>query len=306
MSAFLVRRLLGAVTVVIALLLFTFFATYYIGDPIGLLVDPELYTEAEIAEIRSANGYDDPMWKQFARYVERVVQGDFGTSLWQQRPATELVLDRLPATVLLALTTVAFVTLLSVVLAVTAIWQRGRWAEHLITFVSTALACIPSFWLALVLILGLAVHLAWFPTSGYGEARNLVLPVLALSAQPVGTLTQVLHTGLQGEIGQPYVGVARSKGLTERMLLTSHVLRNSLVLLMTMLGSMLAMLLNGSVLIEAVFAWPGVGDLGLQAVRKRDLPVLTAVVFYAGISVTLINLLIDVIYARLDPRVRLP
>jgi peptide/nickel transport system permease protein len=132
------------------------------------------------------------------------------------------------------------------------------------------------------------------------------MPVVALAALPIGHMTQVLHAGLQSEVAQPYVAVARAKGLTERALLTTHVLRNSLVLLMTIVGSMLASLLNGAVLVEAVFAWPGIGDLGLQAVRQRDLPVLTAVVFYAGVMVTMINFGIDLIYARLDPRVRLP
>lgn len=306
MSAFLIKRSLGAVTVVIALLLFTFFATYFIGDPIGLLVDPELATEEEIAEIRAAAGLDRPLWAQFGAYANRVIRGDFGTSLWHQRPASELVFDRLPATIRLALLTVAVVVIVSVALALIAVWQRDKLVERLILLVATALACVPSFWLALVLILIFAVNLAWLPTSGFGGFRHTIMPVVSLAALPIGHLTQVLHAGLLTEIGQPYVGVARAKGLTERALLLTHVLRNSMVLLMTVVGSMLAVLLNGAVLVEAVFAWPGIGDLGLQAVRRRDLPVLTAVVFYAGVSVTVINLAVDLVYARVDPRVRLP
>jgi peptide/nickel transport system permease protein len=306
MSSYLVKRALGAIAVMIALLLFTFFATYFIGDPIALLVDPELSSEQEIAEIRAAAGLDQPIWQQFWNYGSRVVRGDFGTSLFHHRPASELVFDRLPATIRLALITVTVVVIASVSLALIATRARGTATERVILFVATALACVPSFWLALVLIVIFAVNLAWLPTSGIGGFRYTIMPVVALAALPIGHMTQVLHAGLQSEVAQPYVAVARAKGLTERALLTTHVLRNSLVLLMTIVGSMLASLLNGAVLVEAVFAWPGIGDLGLQAVRQRDLPVLTAVVFYAGVMVTMINFGIDLIYARLDPRVRLP
>ena len=306
MTRYLIKRAGGAVAVVIALLVFTFLATYMIGDPVGLLVDPELSSDEEIAAIRAAAGLDEPLPVQFYEFTGRVIRGDFGTSLFHHRPARDLVFDRLPATFRLALLTVSVALVVSVSLAVIATWQKGKWIERVILLTSTALVCIPSFWLALVLILIFAVNLAWLPTSGTGGPRYFIMPIIALSALPIGHLTQVLHTGLVNEFLQPYVGVARAKGLTERTLLTRHVLRNSLVLLMTLIGSMLAALLNGAVLVEAIFAWPGIGDLGLQAVRQRDLPVLTAVVFYAGISVTLINFLVDVIYTRVDPRVRLP
>ena len=305
MGAYLLRRLLGVAGVIFGLIVFTFFATSFIGDPVSLMMDTELATDEDIAAVRAANGLDAPLPERFGRYLGDVLRGDFGDSLWQNRPATEIVLERVPATLLLAGATVAFSIVMSVGLAVLATMKRGTWVEQTVTVVATALACIPSFWLALVLILLLAVRLALFPTSGYGQPINIVLPVLAISAQPIGYLTQVLHTGLKRDAAEPYARTARSRGLTEGAILFRHVFRNTAILATTMVGAMIAALINGTVLAESVFAWPGIGDLGLQAVHQRDLPVLTAVIFYAGVTVTLINLMVDLVYARLDPRIRL-
>lgn len=303
MATSVARRGLGAIAVLVALILFTFIATNLIGDPVGLLVDQELATDEDIAAIRSASGLDKPLPERFARYAGDVLRGDFGTSLWQNRPASEVVLERIPATLLLAGVTVVVAFAVSVVLAMVAVWQRDRWPERAIILVSTALACIPPFWLALVLILLFAVRVNLLPTSGYGEPRHLILPVCSLAALPIGHFTQVLYTGMLTEIDQQYVRTARAKGLRERTVIGIHVLRNSSILAATMIGSMLAVLVNGAVLAEAVFAWPGIGNLGLAAVQNRDLPVLTAVIFYAGCTVTMINLLVDLVYIRLDPRI---
>lgn len=305
MTALLIRRGGGALLVAVALILFTFIATHAIGDPISLMLDRELATDQDFAALRHAYGFDRPVWEQFLDYAGGVVRGDFGDSLMQHRPASQIVLEHLPATALLAGTTVVFSFAVAMLLVLIAVWQRGRWPENVITVVATALACVPPFWLALALIMVLAVRLSWLPTSGYGSWQNLILPVLALSAQPVGHITQILHAGMRSELDLQYVTVARAKGLRERIVLTRHVFRNSTVLAATILGSMLGVLLNGAILAEAVFAWPGIGNLGLEAVRGRDLPVLTAVVFYAGLSVTLVNLLVDVAYGWLDPRVRI-
>ena len=267
MGPYLLRRLVGVLAVIIGLILFTFFATRLIGDPVSLMVDPEMATEADIEAIRQANGLDDPMIIQFGRYVADVARGDFGESLWQNRPATTIVVERIPATLLLAGMTVVFSLVVATCLSLFAAMKQGTWIEKIIVVGSTALACIPSFWLALTLILILAVKLTIFPTSGYGEPINIVLPVLALSAQPIGYFTQVLHTGLIQESGEPYIRTARAKGLRERTVMFRHVFQNASILATTMVGAMLASLVNGTVLAESVFAWPGIGDLGLQAVH---------------------------------------
>lgn len=305
MGSYLLKRLGGALAVIIALVLFTFIATNLIGDPIALLADPELATEQDAERLREAAGLDRPLPERFVTYVADVIRGDFGDSIWQQQPARDLVLERAPATLMLAGITVVFSVVVAVILSVVAVWKSGHWLSHVIFVLSTALACIPSFWLAIVLIITLAVEIPIFPTSGYGEPIHLVLPVLALSAQPVGYFTQILTTGMREQIREQYVQTARAKGLTERSVMMGHVFRNTSILATTMIGSMIAALMNGAVLAEAVFSWPGIGNLGLQAVNNRDLPVLTAVVFYAGVTVTLVNVVVDVVYMRLDPRIRL-
>jgi peptide/nickel transport system permease protein len=298
------RRVAGSLAVIAGLLLFTFVATHVIGDPTNLIVDRELATDADRKLIRSANGFDDPVLEQFLRFAGGALRGDFGNSLWQNRPAGEVVLERIPATLLLTLLTVIVSFAVALVAAGIAVWKHGTAVESTVAFLATALACIPSFWLALALVMTLAVRLSLFPTSGYGSWNHLVLPVLALSAQPIGQLTQVLHASLLAERSRAYVWTARAKGLRERAVIARHMLRNTAVVTVTMFGSMLALLLNGAILAEAVFAWPGLGTTGLLAVRGRDLPVLVAVVFYAGVMVALVNLLVDLAYAMLDPRVR--
>ena len=290
---------------VVALVVFTFFATNILGDPIAMITDPETTTAEDMARLRAAHGLDKPLAERFVDHTIGVFTGDFGTSITSGRSAGEMVLERVPATVGLALITVIFSVIVAILLSIVAVRFRGKAISNVINVVSTALACLPSFWLAILLIIAFAVNWKILPTSGYGWDWHLILPVISLSAQPNGYLTQVLSTGMRNEFDQNYVRAARSRGLTEFNLLRDHVLRNTAILGVTMLGSMIASMVNGAVLAENIFAWPGIGNLGLTAVRNRDLPVLTAVIFYAGITVSGINLIMDVIYTRVDPRVRL-
>lgn len=305
MGRYLIKRLGGLLFVIVALVVFTFFATNVLGDPIAMLTDPETATAEDIARLRAANGLNRPLPERFLDHTIGALQGDFGKSIALGRPAGEVVLERVPATVGLAGATVIFSVMVAIVLSITAVRFRGRPVSNIINVISTALACLPSFWLAILLIIAFAVNWNILPTSGYGWGLHLILPVLSLSAQPIGYFTQVLTTGMRNEFDQNYVRTARSRGLTEFRLLRDHVLRNTSILGVTMLGAMIAALVNGAVLAENIFAWPGIGNLGLSAVRNRDLPVLTAVIFYAGVTVTMINLILDIIYTRIDPRVRL-
>lgn len=305
MTRYLIQRLLSSTGIIVALLVFVFLATHYIGDPIFLLVDSELNTEADRQALIERHGFDEPIWEQFVDYVSNALHGDFGNSIFQNRPATEIVVERIPATVLLAASALLFAFLVSIPLAIIGARNVGRWPDRLITVVSTALASVASFWLALGLIFVFAVQTSILPTSGYGSWQQLILPTLALSLPAIGQITQVVQASLQEELFQPYVVAARARGLTERAVMVRHALRNTLIVTVTMLGTTLAVLLNGTVLIESIFAWPGVGQVGLQAVQNRDLPVLAASVFYIGVVVTVINLLVDLAYVALDPRVRL-
>jgi peptide/nickel transport system permease protein len=292
MTAYLIRRLLSGAAVIAGLVMVCFIAAWVIGDPV------------ERDALAAAAGFDRPLHRQFLDYAGGVVRGDFGTSVWQNRPAAEVVLERVPATVLLAAVALAVTALVTVPAAVFAGRHAGRWPETVVTALATAAASTASFWWGLVLILVLAVRFQLLPTSGYGSWEHIVLPVLALTPQPIGRITQVLGTNVAGELRQQYVGTARSKGLRERTVMRRHVLRNTAIVGVTLFGGELAALLNGAVLVESIFAWPGVGQVALTAVQRRDLPVLMASVFYVGVLVTMLNLLVDLMYAWLDPRIR--
>ena len=305
MRGYVIRRVLSGMAVVAGLLVFVFFATHYIGDPVYLLVDSELSTDEDRQALIEQHGFDRPVWEQFADFASGVVRGDLGDSIIQGRPATEVVTERLPGTLLLTGAAIIFTFLVSIPAAVVAARNAGRWPETVITTLSTGMASTASFWLALGLIFVLAVRMPVLPTSGYGSWQNLILPTVALSTPAIGQITQLVQSSLTNELRQAYVVTARSKGLREQVIVTRHVLRNTALVTVTVFGGMLAALLNGTVLIESIFAWPGVGQVGLQAVQSRDLPVLTAAVIYIGVLVTAINLLVDLVYIYLDPRVRL-
>jgi peptide/nickel transport system permease protein len=183
--------------------------------------------------------------------------------------------------------------------------RRPGWVDQSITMLCTALASLPSFWFALALVFVFAARVSWLPTGGYGGARELILPAIALAAVPLGHLTLLLASTMRAEFGAQYIAVARAKGLGEWKLSLRHVLPNASLVLATQVGFLVATLLSGTVLIETVFAWPGLGQLGLEAVQQRDLPLVMATVIYIGTIVIVINLIVDLAYARLDPRVRL-
>ena len=305
MTRYVVSRLAGGIAVIAGVIVLSFFVTHYIGDPVFLLVDRELSTPEERQAMVEAGGFDRPAIDQFTDFAGGAVQGDFGTSIWQNRPASEVVIERIPATLLLAGASAVFTFAIAIPAALTAARNAGRWPETVITTVSTALASFTPFWLALSLILLFSVEVDVLPTSGYGVFPELILPVLALSAPAIGHITQIMQSSLTSEFVQPYVRTARSKGLPERLVGMRHVLPNAALVGVTLLGTLAANLMNGTVLIESIFAWPGLGQVSLQAIERRDLPVLMAAVFYLALVVTTINIVIDLLYMRLDPRVRL-
>lgn len=305
LGRYLVRRILSGMVVLWALVVLVFLAAYVIGDPVDLQATSELLTPADLAEMRHALGYDRPLPEQFVDFVSDLLRGDLGVSVSHSRPALDVLMERLPATLLLAGTAIAITIVFALPLALLAARRPGTPVETAIQAVSTALASLPSFWFGLAMIFVFAVRISWLPTGGYGGVRELLMPAIALAALPLGHTTLVLSAALRTEFSQQYVTVARAKGLSERVIATRHVLRNASLVFATQIGFLVVLLLNGTVLIETVFAWPGIGSLGLAAVHARDLPLVMATVIYIGLIVTIVNLVVDVAYARLDPRVRL-
>lgn len=303
MFRFIARRLAASVVVIFALIAVVFFMLHLVGDPARLML-PQEATVEQYEALRRQLGLDAPLYVQFGRYLSGLMRGDFGTSLWQGVPALTLVLDRLPNTLYLTLVTMAISVPTAIVLGVLAALRPGSPMDRAITVFSLGGISIANFWLGLMLILLFAVELRWLPTSGFGGLNFVILPALALAIRPIGRIGQLTRATVLDEMSKLYVNTARSKGLPERTVVVRHTLRNAALPVITLTGDELAGLLNGAVVIETLFAWPGLGSLMIQAIEHRDLPIVEASLFVVAVTVVLLNLLVDLSYSVLDPRVR--
>lgn len=288
--------LLGLVVVV-------FFMTHLVGDPASLMLRPEA-TEEQRQLVRERLGLNDPILVQFARFFTGVLRGDFGDSIWQRVPALPVVLERVPATLYLASVTLLLAVPISILLGIVSAIRPGSFVDRAVTVVSLGGVSTADFWLGLMLILLFAVRLGWLPTSGYGGLQYVLLPALALAFRPLGRISQVVRSAMLDQFSLPYVTTARSKGLTERVVVYLHTLKNAAIPIATLVGDEAASLLNGAVVIETVFGWPGVGILLIQAIERRDLPLIEASVMVIALMIVTVNLLVDLTYSYLDPRVR--
>jgi peptide/nickel transport system permease protein len=289
--------------VLLGLIVVVFFMTHLVGDPVDLMLRPEA-TEEQRQAVRERLGINDPIPVQFGRFLGGVVRGDFGESIWQRVPALPVVLDRLPATLYLASATLLLAVPLSIVLGIISAIRPGSIVDRSVTVVSLGGVSTADFWLGLMLILLFAVRLGWLPTSGYGGFQFVILPAVALAFRPLGRISQVVRSAMLDQFSQPYVITARAKGLTERVVVYLHTLKNAAIPVATLVGDEAASLLNGAVVIETVFGWPGVGILLIQAIERRDLPLIEASVMVIAVMIVTVNLVIDLTYSFLDPRVR--
>jgi peptide/nickel transport system permease protein len=280
-----------------------FFVTHLLGDPARLMLRPEA-TEEQVQQLRESLGLNDPLLVQFGRFMGDLVRGDIGNSLWQRVPAMPIVIGRLPATLYLAGVTLALAIPLALALGIVSAIKPRSLADRVVTVVSLAGVSTADFWLGLMLILFFAVELGWLPTSGYGGINFVVLPAAALAVRPIGRVSQVVRSAMLEEMSKPYVTTARAKGLGERIVIISHTLKNAAIPILTMMGDEAAALLNGAVVIETLFGWPGVGILLIQAIEKRDLPLIEATVIVIAVMIVSVNLLVDLVYTLIDPRVR--
>ena len=306
MRAFLLRRLLHAVFVVWGVVTVVFFLVRLTGDPTLFLVDQSA-TQEEIAHMRAFLGLDRPLVVQYADFVGSAVRGDFGASIREKRPAMRMVMEHCwPATVELAAAALFLSTVLAVPLGVVSATHRGRFADHASRIASLFLQSMPSFWLGIMLILLFAVVLGGLlPAFGRGSFKHLILPAIALAAAPLAQNVRLIRAGMLEVLAQDYVRTARAKGVFERGVIYRHALRNAAIPVITVTGLSLGFMLSGAIIIETVFAWPGMGRLIVQAVPGRDFPVIQAGVFVFALVFVAINLLVDVLYTVADPRVRL-
>jgi peptide/nickel transport system permease protein len=280
-----------------------FFMTHLVGDPASLMLRPEATAEQREA-VRERLGLNDPILVQFGHFVSGMARGDFGDSLWQRVPALPVALSRLPATLYLTATTLLLAVPLAILLGIVSAVRPRSVIDRVVTVVALGGVSTADFWLGLMLILFFAVRLGWLPTSGYGGLQYVLLPALALAFRPLGRISQVVRSAMLDQLSQPYVTTARAKGLTDRVVVGLHTLKNAAIPVATLVGDEAASLLNGAVVIETVFGWPGVGILLIQAIERRDLPLIEACVVVIAVMVVTVNLLVDLTYTFLDPRVR--
>ena len=292
-----------SIFILVGLVVAVFFVTHLLGDPARLMLRPEA-TEEQVQQLRDSLGLNDPLLVQFGRFMGDIARGDIGDSMWQRVPAMDIVIDRVPATLYLAGVTLLLAIPLAVFLGIVSAIKPRSLADRFVTVVALAGVSTADFWLGLMLILLFAVQLGWLPTSGYGGIDFVVLPALALAVRPIGRVSQVVRSAMLDEMNKPYVTTARAKGLHERIVIVSHTLKNAAIPILTMMGDEAASLLNGAVVIETLFGWPGVGILLIQAIEKRDLPLIEATVIVIAILIVTVNLLVDLTYSLIDPRVR--
>jgi ABC-type dipeptide/oligopeptide/nickel transport system permease component len=304
MTSYLVSRLLQSVVVLIGVSLIVFFSLFLTGDPAPLMLSPDASRD-EIAAFRRAMGFDDPILVQYARFLGGALRGDLGSSLRFQEPALRLVLDRLPATALLAVTALAWSTLAGGLAGIVGAWRQGTWLDFGVRLLALSGQAIPVFWLGLLLILLFSLWLGWLPTSGYGTWDRLVLPAVSLGAYYMSAVTRLVRASLIDALTEDYIRTARSKGLPEWRVVLKHGLRNALIPAVTVQGLHFAALLGGALITETIFAWPGIGRLAVQAIYNRDFPLVQAVVLFSGFVFVVVNAVVDLIYVVLNPRIRL-
>ena len=273
------------------------------GDPVLLMVSSDAPPDV-VESTRRALGFDRPLWQQFASYAARAVQGDLGISLRSNRPVSALIAERLPATVLLTVAALVIAVAIAVPAGIVSAVKRGSVIDRLAMVGAVGGQAIPIFWLALLLIAFFGVRLRWFPVYGSGSLSHLVLPAVSLSTIILGRLARLVRSSMLEVLGQDYVRTARAKGLAEPRVLGLHALKNAAIPIVTLLGLQFAQLLGGAVVTETIFAWPGIGRLVVEAIFNRDFPVVQGVVLVVSLIFVAVNMLVDLAYAALDPRIR--
>ena len=301
-----IRRVGHSVFIIAGLMALLFFAINILGDPVQLLVDEDASQEA-IDALRKKFGFDRPLHVRFGDFYWDLVRGDFGTSIRHRIDARQMIFKRLPNTAVLALVAWAIGSL-GIPLGMIAARRPRGIVDRIVNILSFGVISIPEFWLALMLILLISVQFGLLPTSGFhglGPSgwKFMILPAIALAPRVMGRHAQITRASMIEEIGKQYVATARAKGLAEGTILYGHVLKNAAISIVTLMGDELAGFMNGSTVIEIIFAWPGIGKLLIDAINARDLPVVTASVFVIALMVMAINLAVDLAYTWLDPRI---
>lgn len=303
MIAYILRRLAYSVLVLLGVSAITFFAVFASGDPVSMMLGTDAGPR-QVEEFRKIMGLDRPVVVQYLHFLARAVRGDFGRSLRHDTPAMALILERLPATMLLAFAALAVSVLVAIPLGVLAATRRASVLDDAVIATSALGLAAPTFFFGSVLIMLFAVKYPLLPPSGGGSLDRLILPVATLAFGRIAVLTRFTRSGMIDVLSRQYVRTAHAKGLPQAAVLYRHALRNTLIPIVTLVGLEMGSLLGGAVITENVFAWPGIGRLIVQAVENRDFPIVTSGVLVAAGIFTLINLVVDIVYSFINPAVR--
>jgi peptide/nickel transport system permease protein len=304
MRTFFARRLLQSLVVLFGVSFVVFAILHLTGDPALVLLPPDASAE-DVRRFREAMGFNDPFLVQYGRFLRGALQGDFGQSIRHGESAFGLVVERLPATFELAGAALLLALCLAIPAGIVSAVRRNSAVDYVATVVALFGQSLPTFWLGIMLILFFSVQLQLLPSSGRGTLQHLILPAVTLGLFTTARITRLTRSGMLEVLNQDYIRTARAKGVSEPPVVWKHALKNAAIPIVTIVGIELGTLLGGSVITETIFAWPGVGRLSVQAIANRDYPVVQAAVFLLASTFVLVNLVVDVVYTYLDPRIRL-
>jgi peptide/nickel transport system permease protein len=304
MRTYVVRRLWQSALTLVGVSVLVFVILRVVpGDPAKMLL-PEGAPQSAIEELNRQLGLQEPLHVQYGLFVQSVFRGDFGQSFQYRAPALQVVTERLMATVQLALAAMLITVGVGVSLGIVAAVRRGTGYDYASTVLAVLGQSLPNFWLGIMLILLFGVALRWLPTSGFESWRHLILPAVTLAAFPMALVARLTRSSMLEILGRDFIRTGRAKGLAERAVILRHALRNAAVPLLTVLGLQIGTLLGGAVITESVFAWPGMGKLVVDAIFFRDFPVVQTVLILSATLFVVINLLVDLLYTVIDPRIR--
>ena len=304
MRRFITRRLGYSLLSLFLLSLTIFFFVRVTGDPAALLVEPGA-SEDDIAAIHQKFGLDQPLWLQYVLFMKSLLHGDFGQSFYYQTPVMQLYLDRLPNSLILALVAMAFSLLVGIPTGILAAVRVGRFWDSAGKLFALLGLSLPSFFVGLVMILVFSVWLGWLPSSGSGGVLHILMPAFALGWYFAAAHMRLTRSSMLEVLGSEYIKLARLKGLPQSLVIAKHAFKNALIPVLTLAGINLVLMINVAVVVETVFAWPGIGRLLYEGISFRDFPVVQGVVIMGGTMIVMVNLLVDVVYAVIDPRIRL-
>jgi ABC-type dipeptide/oligopeptide/nickel transport system permease component len=304
MLRYLQRRLILSIPILILISLIVFFIMHILpGDPVKIMLAGQPVSGDVVTQLRHEYGLDRPVYLQYLTFAGHALRGDLGRSIHTQRPVTQEIIDQFPSTLELTFAGMAIAIVIGVVSGVLAAMHQGGWVDALSMFVALLGVSMPSFWLALLLLIAFSFRLHWFPAVGGGDWRHLVLPAFVLGVGEAAVIARLVRASMVEVLRQEYVTVARAKGLANRVVVLRHAMRNAMIPVVTVLGLQYGFLLGGAVIVETVFSRPGIGRLAVDAILAKDYPMVQGVVLFSAVIYVIMNLLVDISYAVFDPRI---